>query len=207
MRTVKHFIWQIVPDSTPLFKKKCSRCKSVNYFYCSDRFRMNSQKRYTDVWLIYRCEKCDNTHYVTILSRTRPELIDRDLYDGFMINDERMAWRYAFDMETMRKNNIEADHSRIEYEIRGEVAGLKDMAGMVEDVIEIRIGTDFDLELKLTTLIRRCFDISLNGLDYMLCAGVLSVLPSVGMKKARVRDGIRILIYRDRLREYMRARD
>ena len=78
---------------------------------------------------------------------------------------------------------------------------------MVEDVMGVRIGTEFDLELKLTTLIRGCFDISMNGLDYMVCAGVLSVLPSVGMKKARVRDGIRILIYRDRLREYMRARD
>ena len=40
---------------------------------------MNAQKRNIDVWLIYRCVECDSTYNLTILSRTKPELIKKDL--------------------------------------------------------------------------------------------------------------------------------
>lgn len=201
MQTVKHYIWQIMPAGTPLFKKKCSKCKSVNYFYCSDKFRMNSQKRSLDVWLIYRCEKCDNTHNVTILSRTKPELIDRELYGKFSMNDEETAWKYAFDAETMRRNNIETDHSRIEYEITGQDITLENIISMSEDQIRITIKTGFNLEMKLTSLIRKCFGISLNTLDDLLSSGALSFSPSIPAKKARLKDGMEIIISRERLKK------
>lgn len=56
-----------------------------------------------DVWLIYKCLKCDNTCNITILSRTRPELINKDLYQNFMKNDEETAEYYAFDLQTAQK--------------------------------------------------------------------------------------------------------
>lgn len=52
---------------------------------------MNAQKRNLDVWLIYRCAACDSTYNLTILSRTKPERIDKELFRKFLENDENLA--------------------------------------------------------------------------------------------------------------------
>ena len=93
MRT--EYIWEIKVKNTPTLKRKCNHCNS-NRFYCSNKFRMNAQKRNIDVWLIYRCVECDSTYNLTILSRTKPELIKKDLFSKFSENDEKLSWEYAF---------------------------------------------------------------------------------------------------------------
>ncbi|WP_165026237.1 DUF1062 domain-containing protein [Dysgonomonas sp. ZJ279] len=206
-KTVSQFTWEIIPTSTPLFKRKCSKCKSSNLYYSSDKFRLNSQKRSIDVWLIYKCVKCDNTCNITILSRTRPELIDRELYRKFSDNDEETAWIYAFDAETIRRNSMELDYSNIEYDIVREDVTLKDMIVMDVDLIEFEIKATFNLNLRLTHVIRKCFDISLNQLEKMLEAGVITVLPLGPVKKSKVKDGITVIIHREKLKKYLEKED
>lgn len=97
--------WEVKVKNTPLLIKKCSHCES-DRFYCSDKFRMNAQKKNIDVWLIYRCVKCDNTCNLTLLSRSKPDLIDKTLFHNFSMNDKDTAWKYAFSTEMERKNNL-----------------------------------------------------------------------------------------------------
>lgn len=204
-KTVKHLIWEITPDSTPLFKKKCSKCRGSNLYYCSDKFRLNSQKKSIDVWLIYRCVKCDNTCNITILSRTRPELIDKDLYQRFMMNDEATARQYAFDRDTARRNSMELDHSDITYNITHGDITLEDIVKLEEDSVEFEIRSNLNLDFKLTSLIRQCFDLSSNQLEKMLEAGILTIHPSTPLKKSKVKDGITVTIHCDKLKAYLKG--
>lgn len=201
---IRHFIWQVIPTDTPLFKRKCSKCKSSNLYYCSDKFRLNSQKKSIDVWLIYKCIKCDNTCNITILSRTRPELIDKELYQKFMMNDEDTAWKYAFDTETAKRNNLESDHSNIEYNIIHENTTLEEIVKMEEDIVVFEIRSNFNLDLKLTSLIRQCLDTSSNQLGKMLEGGILTIHPLGSVKKAKVKDGIRVTVNRNKLYTYLK---
>lgn len=201
---IRHFIWQVIPTDTPLFKRKCSKCKSSNLYYCSDKFRLNSQKKSIGVWLIYKCIKCDNTCNITILSRTRPELIDKELYQKFMMNDEDTAWKYAFDTETAKRNNLESDHSNIEYNIIHENTTLEDIVKMEEDIVVFEIRSNFNLDLKLTSLIRQCLDTSSNQLGKMLESGILTIHHLGSVKKAKVKDGIRVTVNRNKLYTYLK---
>ncbi|MFR7812752.1 MAG: DUF1062 domain-containing protein [Butyricimonas faecihominis] len=88
---------------------------------------MNAQKRNIDVWLIYRCVECDSTYNLTILSRTKPELIKKDLFSKFSENDEELSWEYAFSSEIGRKNGVELDYSSVEYEILHDVFQINDI--------------------------------------------------------------------------------
>lgn len=47
---------------------------------------------------------------LTILSRTKPERIDKELFRKFSENDENLARKYAFSAETARKNRVELDY-------------------------------------------------------------------------------------------------
>lgn len=201
--TVRRFIWEVIPTDTPLFKRKCSKCKSSNLYYCSDKFRLNAQKKSIDVWLIYKCIKCDNTCNITILSRTRPELIDKELYQKFMMNDEQTAWKYAFDTETAKRNNLELDHTNIEYNITHGNTTFEDIVKMEEDLVEFEIRSGFSLDFKLTSLIRQCFDTSLSQLAKMLEGGILTIYPLGVVKKIKVKDGIKITVNRNRLYTYL----
>lgn len=202
-KTVKQFTWEVIPTSTPLFKKKCSKCRSSNLYYCSDKFRLNSQKKNIDVWLIYKCTKCDTTCNITILSRTKPELIDKELYHMFSMNDEETAWRYAFDIETIRRNKMEVDYSNIEYDIICENITFEDILNIEEELIEFKIKTSFDLNLKLTSLIRRCFNISSSQLERMLSSGVITVCPLCPVNKCKIKDGITVTVHRQNLKDYL----
>ena len=82
----KVYMWEVKARTVPLLKRKCNHCDS-NRFYCSEKFRINAQKKNIDIWLIYRCIKCDSTFNMTIISRSKPELINKDLFNKFLENN------------------------------------------------------------------------------------------------------------------------
>lgn len=203
MESIKRFTWEIIPSSTPLYKKRCSKCKNSNYYYSSDKFRMNSQKRCIDVWLIYKCVNCDNTFNVEILPRTKPELINRELFSSFSMNDKDTAWKYAFDADIARKNNMEPDYSKIEYTILKDNISLQDMLYMEEEQIEFEIKSLYNFNLKLTTIIRECFNISLNQLEAMAEEEVIIISSQMPLRKIKVKDRQRIIVNRTKLEQYL----
>ena len=191
--------WEVKVKNTPLLIKKCSHCDS-DRFYCSDKFRMNAQKKNIDVWLIYRCVKCDNTCNLTLLSRSKPDLIDKTLFQSFSMNDKDAAWKYAFSTEMERKNNLRLDYGSVEYEVVPDTS-LEDLLNLSNEVIKIHIKCEFEFDLKLSSLIRRCFSLSANQVKRMFEDGIITISGNKPPQKHKVKDGDMILIQREELRK------
>ena len=189
--------WEVKVKNTPLLIKKCSHCDS-DRFYCSDKFRMNAQKKNIDVWLIYRCVKCDNTCNITLLSRSKPDLIDKTLFHSFSMNDKDTAWKYAFSTEMERKNNLRLDYDSVEYEVIPNTS-LEDLLNLSNEVIKIHIKCKFEFDLKLSSLIRRCFSLSANQVKRMFEDGIITITSNKPPQKHKVKDGDMILIQREGL--------
>lgn len=84
-----------VPEGAPACLRHCSKCKKTSSFICSGKFRVNANGKHLDVWLIYRCERCDTTWNQEIYARVKPSRIDKELYQAFLDNDWETAMRYA----------------------------------------------------------------------------------------------------------------
>lgn len=186
------FTWEIKVKNTPLLIKKCSHCDSDRY-YCSDKFRMNAQKKNIDVWLIYRCVKCDNTCNVTLLSRTKPDMIEKTLFHKFSINDRKTAWRYAFSAELAGKNNMKLDYENVEYEVIVDYSS-EDIPPESDEMIKIQIGCEFEFNLKLSSLIKHRLLFSTTQLKRLFEQGEISLLSGKEPQKHKVRNGDVILI-------------
>ncbi len=197
----REFIWEIKIKKSPLLQKKCSHCNG-DRFYCSDKFRINAQKRNIDVWLIYRCINCDNTYNMNILSRTKPELISKDLFRKFSTNDSDTARKYAFSPETGRKNDTKQDYKSVEYEIGENAVSIADILNMKDDMATIRIKTEFEIELKLSSIIKRGLGISANQFRRMFEKGIISTPDILHIKKQKVKNGDMVLVDINRLRKY-----
>ena len=163
----------------PLLIKKCSHCDS-DRFYCSDKFRMNAQKKNIDVWLIYRCVKCDHTCNITLLSRTKPDLIDKTLFHSFSMND----WK--------------ADYDSVEYEVAGHFS-KEDIAHVSDETIKIQVRCEFEFNLKLSSLLKRNFLLSSTRLKRLFEQGAISLLSGKVPQKYKVKDGDIILIDKEYL--------
>lgn len=194
----KEYLWEIKVKSTPTLKRKCSRC-NCDRFYCSKKFRINAQKKSLDVWLIYRCSECDSTYNLTLLSRTRPELIDKDLFEKFARNDEETAWKYAFSRETLQRNRVEPDYDSVEYEIVHEHISLKDLPDTDNRIVKFKIQTRFEFGLKLSTVIRTFLDLSASRFDRLVKAEVISTPKGYPLKKHKLKDGDIVLIDKEKL--------
>ncbi len=189
--------WEVKVKNTPLLIKKCSHCDS-DRFYCSDKFRMNAQKKNIDVWLIYRCVKCDNTCNLTLLSRSKPDLIDKTLFHSFSMNDKDTAWKYAFSTEMERKNNLKLDYGSVEYEVIPNTS-LEDLLNLSNEVIKIHIKCEFEFDLKLSSLIRRRFSLSANQVKRMFEDSIITISSNKPPQKHKVKDGDMILIQKEGL--------
>ena len=189
--------WEVKAKNPPLLIKKCSHCDS-NRFYCSDKFRMNAQKKNIDVWLIYRCVKCDNTCNLTLLSRSKPDLIDKTLFHSFSMNDKDTAWKYAFSTEMEKKNSLRLDYGSVEYVVVPDTS-FEDLLNLSNEVIKIHIKCEFEFDLKLSSLIRRCFSLSANQVKRMFEDGIITITSNKPPQKHKVKDGDMILIQREGL--------
>jgi len=159
--------WEIKVKNTPLLKKKCSHCDSER-FQCSDKFRLNAQKKNIDIWLIYRCVKCNNTYNMTVFSRIKTESISKEIFNQFSENNTEIAWKYAFSQEVIRKNNMEADWESVAYEILYPNFSVEDLININEDMISFQIRSSFDFNMRLSTVIRACLELSSSKLNLLL---------------------------------------
>ena len=85
---------------------KCAHCGKKTAFISTRRFRVNANKNKLDVWLIYQCKKCKHTLNIPIYERVSPQKIPRELYEGFLANDEELAGRYGADAALLKRNRL-----------------------------------------------------------------------------------------------------
>lgn len=144
--------WVITPTALPEVLRNCSKCGSNSRFLCSGSFRMNANGRNIDVWLIYKCAQCDTTWNMEILSRIKPNQIERSLYESFARNDPALAARYAFDARILGKNKADVCYDNMTYIVEKEI--IDNESNMIEII------SDYDLNIRLDKLLSEQLSIS-----------------------------------------------
>jgi len=195
--STKH-IWEVKAKNTPLLKKKCNHCNS-DRFQCSDKFRLNAQKKNIDIWLIYRCVTCNNTYNMNVFSRIRTESISKNLFDKFSENNLETAWTYAFSLETIRKNNVETDPESVEYEIIRDDLSVEDLTNMKNEMISFQMEYPFDFNVRVSTVIRKCLGLSSSQLNQLLDINAVYCNEKLLQKKYKIKNGDVVQINRQAL--------
>ncbi|WP_250254289.1 DUF1062 domain-containing protein [Chryseobacterium sp. Marseille-Q3244] len=196
------YTWVVKAQNTPLLKKKCSHCDSER-FHCSDKFRLNAQKKNIDIWLIYRCVKCSHRYNMTLFSRIRTESISKEIFNRLSENDTDLAWEYAFSRETRKKNNAEADLESVAYEIQFDEVSIEQMMASDSEVLSFRIKCPFEFNLRLSTVIRTCLNLSSSKLNQLMEADAVFVHERSLQKKHKVQHGDVVKIRKDTLKNIL----
>jgi hypothetical protein len=89
--------WVISALEPPRLRRRCAGCRADETYVCSDRFRVNANGRRLDVWLIYRCGRCDRRVNAPILERAPVASIDPLVLAAFEANCADAVRRFAFD--------------------------------------------------------------------------------------------------------------
>jgi hypothetical protein len=100
--------WSIRPLELPRPWRYCASCSTVRAFVCSERFRVNAQKKSLDVWLNYRCDSCEDVWKFPLLERCSVSKLGAAL-DDFARHDPATVWKYAFDIPRLRPHVIRID--------------------------------------------------------------------------------------------------
>ena len=100
--------WSIRPLELPRPWRYCASCATARAFVCSERFRVNAQKKSLDVWLNYRCECCEDVWKFPLLERRSVSELGPAL-DDFARHDPATVWKYAFDIPRLRPHVIRID--------------------------------------------------------------------------------------------------
>ncbi len=143
--------WIIKPIETPKVLRSCPKCGGVRKFACSGNFRVNANGRNLDVWLIYKCEACDFTWNMAVLSRVKPEQIEKTLYAAFVANDPDTARRYAFDKSLLAQNHAAANCSELGYTLEKQ---------LVDGGNAVELTCGYDIGLRLDKVISEGLGIS-----------------------------------------------
>jgi hypothetical protein len=157
-------------------------------FYCSEKFRMNGNHTRIDVWLIYKCAKCDTTLKLTIKKGIKPHDIPRELFDGFTHNDAALAWRYAFDKGFLRQNECIADYSGVKYTVEGAEPFDRDIP------LRILVQGAYVFDLKLIVLLANAFGLSVGKLKDIIEGGFIESNPPCDIIKHKIKSDIEIYI-------------
>ncbi|WP_068942972.1 DUF1062 domain-containing protein [Chryseobacterium timonianum] len=190
------YTWVVKARNTPLLKKKCNHCDSER-FHCSDKFRLNAQKKNIDIWLIYRCVKCHHRYNMTIFSRIRKESISKEMFNRLSENNVDLAWEYAFSREIRRKNNAEVDLDSVEYEIQFDEVPLEYMMTSDSEVLSFIIKCPFEFNLRLSTVVRSCLHLSSSKMNQLIDAEAIFVHGRRLQKKHKVQNGDIVKIYKN----------
>ena len=171
--------WRIRPLELPRPWRYCASCATARAFVCSERFRVNAQKKSLDVWLKYRCASCEDTWKLPLFERRSVSEIDAVELDGFARHERSVVWKYAFDIARLRPHVIRID---IDVQIRVERAPLVcDHAPPGYGCIHFDV--PFPCNIRLDRLLAGELGVSRSALQRQYERGALS---------KRVRDGRRV---------------
>ncbi len=151
------YVWKIIPKETPAIEMICTRCNN-NRFICSDKFRINSNKKLSDVWLIYKCSHCDNTWNMNILTRKNLSHIDHHVFCGFQENNVDLAWHYAFN-----KSIVKCNKARLNSHINVEIVDHQgNYLHSIDSVISVLVTSEYELPMTIKKVLQQKLNLSAN---------------------------------------------
>jgi len=155
-------------------------------FYCSEKFRINGNHTRVDIWLIYKCIKCDTTLKLTIKRGIKPHSLSKELFDQFTNNDASLAWKYAFDRQFLKQHECEVNYANVKYSIEGfESPDLSKH-------LHIHLKSQYIFDLKLSTFLANALDISVGKIKKLAINGMVMTSPKCDIIKYRIRSDIDI---------------
>ena len=161
--------WKIVPTRTPRVFRRCNRCDIRRAFVSSHKFRVNSQQKRMDAWLVYKCEVCEQTWNCAIFNRLTRREIGEDLYRRLIDNDERTAQQCAFDYELLKRNQVEVEE-QVDYRVEGDVLDW----GRARGAVRICITFNLAARVRLDKLLARQLGLSRKALKVLCAQGDIS---------------------------------
>jgi len=175
--------WILRAIESPRVFRRCARCEEKQPFLSSETFRVNSQKRRIDVWLIYRCRECNDTWNCEVIERAAPEKIGPEALDRFHKNDAGEARRRAFDVAAIARLGVEVERS-IPYAIERPALPL-------DHVVRVEIALLDPIWVRLDALLAKALAVSRGRVLEWLERGEIQADPRCWGKP--VRSGQHIL--------------
>lgn len=181
--------WLVRPQGLPEIVRSCSKCGCKTRFLCSGLFRVNGQKKKLDVWLIYKCHKCDTKWNMEIMSRVHADEMGRELFEGFTSNSYALAFRYAFDVPTLNRNKAEVCYDSVGFAVEGSSIDLSDAA--VKN-IKLALIPEHSMAVKVTKVLRQKLEVSSAALARIIEAGGILCEDVKDIGKARLKKRIEL---------------
>lgn len=94
----------VTSTAAPTIRWRCPTCHRPEDFVTSERFRANANGKLVDIWLVYRCRRCDATKNLTVVERTPVRKVPPALLGAAEHNDAGTARRLARDLDLLRRN-------------------------------------------------------------------------------------------------------
>ncbi|MCL2570816.1 MAG: DUF1062 domain-containing protein [Defluviitaleaceae bacterium] len=173
-------IWTVTPTTTPTVIRHCSKCNRKSNYYCSEKFRANANQQRVDVWLIYKCTKCDSTLKLTIYKGIRPKDLPPGLFDKFVNNDAALAWEYAFNRNFLKQQACVVDYAGIEYTVESPNPATVPLL--------VQIKTQYPFDLKLSVLLAKMLNTSISQIKKLAETGNISASPEINIIKHRIKS-------------------
>jgi hypothetical protein len=183
--------WRIRPLELPRPWRYCASCATARAFVCSERFRVNAQKKSLDVWLNYRCASCEDVWKFPLFERRSVSELGAAQLDRFARHDRAAVWKYAFDIARLRPHVIRIDTDvRVAVE-RTPLACAAEVSGHVCIHFEV----PFPCDIRLDRLLASELGISRSALERRVLPEQRDAL------RKRVRDGMRVRLWPDNRQE------
>lgn len=179
--------WEIIVSDTPKVLHYCKKCFKKQNFISSDLFRINAQKSRLDIWLIYRCQKCEETWNMKIHSRIKPSFLERAIYEGYLENDCELARKCAFDRRLLQQNQVKASFESLSFNILGSTIPIETL-NVPTSVI---LFCSYELDIRIEKLLRVKLGISKAALKQQIDAGKI-FNSTLDLLKANFQSGIKI---------------
>jgi hypothetical protein len=144
-------------------------------------FRVNAQQKCLDIWLIYKCQTCDTTWNLTVLSRINPQSLPSGMLDRYANNDSQLAMLHATDAALIKRNG--ADCGAVRTEAIGEEFDWSEPA-------EICLAAKWGMEIKAATLIREKLGLSRNAFEKMCEQRKIVSLSGQNLEKCKMNGKI-----------------
>lgn len=181
---MKKIIWEVQSLSLLPVLKYCKKCGRKNLFACSRQFRVNTQRRYLDIWLIYKCCDCNTTWNATVYSRISPQSIKPQLLDGFYKNDNELVEKYAMDSQFLQENGVEVGLPQ--YSVIGDCFSLN-------ETVQLEIKSKYSLSVKVSSVVRSKLLLSEKEYLQLITSGKIKSFPNQDLKKCKLKEGVTLV--------------